>query len=518
MKRATSRLQRAIAAVALLSLLLLAGCGGASQGGQAPATPNTPASGPSQVTVVLDGDPPNLNPNFNGSAIVSTLTSNIFDALFLRNREGKIEAALAESWENPQPDTWVITLRQGVTFHNGDALTSADVVYSIERILDEANASPQRGTYSFITQVKALDAHKVEITTNGAYPPFLSRLSGLFIVPKDHLEKVGVEEFSRQPIGSGPYRFTEWKPGQEVVLTAYEQYWAGKASVEKVVWRVIPEGTTQIQELRAGGVDLVPRLLPDQIPLLQKEQQLRVKTTPITRTMMLPIDATTKPLDDVRVRQALNYAVDKEAIIENILNGLGTPLKGILPPMTLGRDESLQPYPYDPAKAKELLAEAGYPDGFTIELKATASQVPNAKQIAEAVRGYWEEIGVKTEFSFYQEIAPWLALWPDKVKPLPLSSWGGGFDADFYYFPIVRTGNPYAVYNDPALDALIDKARSINDEQERLAIYQQLEKKLLEDAGWVFLWSQQAAYGLSGRLDWEPRVDEAIWAYEFKLK
>jgi peptide/nickel transport system substrate-binding protein len=511
--------QRIAAALTLSAVLVIAGCG------KSPTPPslqqNAPTSqsgGGSQVTVVLDGDPPSLNPNFNGAAVTTTLTSNIFDPLFLRNAKGDIEPGLAASWENPKPDTWVINLRKDVTFHNGDKLTAADVVFSIDRILNEKNASTQRGTYSFISKATAIDDTKVEIVTKGAYPPFLSRMVDLLIVPKAYLEKVGVEAFGRQPVGTGPYKFTSWKAGQDVTLEAYDQYWRGKAAVAKVVWRVIPEGTTQIQELRSGGVDLVAGVQPDQIPSLKKDAGITIKTTPTTRTMMLPIDPTNKPLNDVKVRQALNYAVDKNAIITNILNGLGTPLKGVLPDMVFGHNPDLSPYPYDPAKAKQLLAEAGYPNGFTVDFKATASKVPNAKQIAEAVRGYWDDIGVKTNFNFYQEIAPWLAQWPDKVKPLPMSSWGGGFDADFYYFPIVRKGNPYAVFTDPKVDAMIDNARTTIDQKERLAIYHDAEKYMVENAGWVFLWSQQAAFGMSNRLDWAPRVDEGIQAYEFKLK
>lgn len=509
--------KRIIAALTLSTVLALAGCGGAKTA-QTPATTPAAQSGPSQVTVVLDGDPPSLNPNFTGSSNVTQLTANIFDPLFQRNGQGEIEPGLATKWENPQPDTWVITLRKDVTFHNGDKLTAADVVYSIERILDEKNNSTQRGTYSFISKATAEDEQTVKIVTKGPYPPFLSRMSDLLIVPKAYIEKVGAEEFSRKPIGTGPYQFTDWQSGQQLTLTAYDKYWAGKASVEKVVWRVIPEATTQIQELRAGGVDLVAGVQPDQIPALKKESSITIKTTPITRTMMLPIDNTVKPLDDVRVRQALNYAIDKQAIIDNVLNGLGTPLKGILPEMAFGHNPDQKAYPYDPAKAKQLLAEAGYPNGFTVEYKATNSKVPNAKQIAEAIRGYWEEIGVKTEFTFYQEVAPWLAAWPDKVKPLPMSSWGGGFDADFYYYPIVRSGNVYAVFTTPELDAMIDKARSISDQNERLSIYHEAERYMVEKAGWVFLWAQQSAYGISNRLDWAPRVDEGIRAYEFKLK
>lgn len=479
------------------------------------------AAGPSgEVVVALDSDPPTLNPNFHGAQVSTILTQNLFDALFHRDASGRIVPSLAVSWENPNVRTWVIRLRQGVRFHNGQELTADDVVYSIERVLDPALGSPDRGRFSIVESADSLDRYTVRIVTKEPFPIFQELFSSLFIVPKAYLEQVGQEAFARRPIGTGPYRFVEWRRDDRLVFEAFEGHWRGAPAVKRVIWRIIPERTTQIAELRTGGVDLVVGVLPDQIRALERERNVRVELAPIIRTMFLQLDPTTPPLNDVRVRQALNYAVDKQAIVDNILGGLGTVLGGVLSPLHFGYDPSVKPYPYDPERARRLLAEAGYPNGFEIVFKATGSRIPYAREIVSALQGYWADIGVRTKLEFYPEVGPWLQLWPDKVKPMAMASWGsnGLFDADAIYYPLVRSGNIYAIYNHPELDRLIDEARSTLDVNRRRQLYSQAERLIHDQAGWVFLWSQKAAFGISRRLEWKPRTDELIWAYDFRIR
>lgn len=473
-----------------------------------------------EVVVALDSDPPTLNPNFHGAQVSTILTQNLFDALFHRDASGQIVPSLAVSWENPDSRTWVIHLRRGVRFHNGQELTADDVVYSIRRVLDPALGSPERGLFSIVESAQALDRYTVRIVTKQPSPIFKELFSSLFIVPKAYVEQVGQEAFARRPVGTGPYRFVEWRRDDRVVLEAFEGHWRGAPAVKRVVWRIIPERTTQIAELRTGGVDLVVGVLPDQIRSLEREPNVRVEVTPIIRTMFLQLDPTTPPLDDVRVRQALNYAVDKEAIVNNILGGLGTVLGGVLSPLHFGYDPSVKPYPYDPERARRLLAEAGYPDGFEIVFKATGSRIPYAREIVSAIQGYWADVGVRTRLEFYPEVGPWLQLWPDKVKPMAMASWGstGIFDADAIYYPLVRSGSIYAIYNHPELDRLIDEARSTLDVNRRRQLYARAERLIHEQAGWVFLWSQKAAFGVSRRLEWKPRADELIWAFDFRIR
>lgn len=507
--------KRLLAGVALIPVLALAGCGTSQPAPKENVAAAAP-KGQKSVTIAINGDPPTLNPNFDGATISGWVDSNIFDALLQRNKEGKLEPSLATEWQNPQPDTWNFTLRQNVKFQNGDALTADDVVYSIQRILNPDNKSPRRGDFVWITDVKKTDDTHIQIKTKGAYPAALERLSGLDIVPKAYYEKVGAEGFAKEPVGTGPFKFVSYQHGQQINLEANSSYWRGQPAIDKVVFRIIPEAATQLNELKSGGVDVVPNVAPDQIPSLKSQPNLQIATTPTLRTVMMPMDNHTKPFNDIRVRQAFNYAVDKDAIIKNIEQGLGTPEAGILPSMVAGNNPALKPYPYDPNKAKQLLAEAGYGSGLSVDMNVAGSMRDGA-QIADAIRGYLDAVGVKLNLHVYQTIAPYLALWPDKAGPVALTSWGGGFDGDFYYTATVKTGNTYAIFNDPKLDAIIDQANATADPAAHAKLWQQAEQYLYDQAGWVFLWSNNTAYGLTKKVNWAPRVDEGIWVYEMKV-
>jgi peptide/nickel transport system substrate-binding protein len=442
---------------------------------------------------------------------------HVFDHLAARDvKTGKVGPGLAVSWRNIDDATWEVKLRQNVKFHDGSRFTAGDVKATFDRVLNPENKLTARGNHTKIKSVEVVDDYTVRFKTDGPYPLFVERLSAQVMQSEKAIKEKGHEWMQENPVGTGPYRLVKWNKKQDHLMVRNDDYWGPKPAFKHVRVRIIPEQATQIAELMSGGVDVIKAVPPDQMDVINKSGAARTSTSPILRTAMLQLDQAGRtgknPFQDKRVRQAANLAVDMDAIIKHVLNGLGDRTATTINPMAFGFDPSVKPFKQDAAAAKKLLAEAGYPSGFEVGFLTTAPIVePALPQTSEAISADLAKVGIKTKKRYVGEVGPYVNLVRDgKADPMFEWSWGyySIFDADAILYDVMRCGEPYSYYCNQAMDDLIIQGRSTLDQKKRAEIYTRAQKLVHEDAAYLFKWGLRGVWGISNRIEYEAPRDE----------
>lgn len=519
---------RRAAALALATVFVGAACApgaapGASPGGATPGTAPTGAVAvvpTGTVTVAQGVDVATLDPNFDTIIAAQNVLGNVFDPLVSFGPGGELEPALATSWKITSDRTYEFQLRKNVKFHDGTPFTAKDVKFTLDRILDPALKSKQRSYIEMIAKVEAPDESTVRVALSEPHAPFLRRLAIVYVVSADHAAKVGADAFAKNPIGTGPYKFVEWVKDQRIVMEANKDYWRGVPKIGKVTFKPIREISSRIAELRTGAVDIAVDLPPDQFDLVRSDTKLRVEAVKSVRTGWLTLNTREKPLDDPRVRQALNYGVNVDSIIKNLFKGAVQRATGPYTPVVFGYDKTIEPYPYDPERAKALLKEAGYPNGLKLKLETPIGRTLLDKESAEVIATDLAKIGVTVEVVTAQFEVFFERFLGKKMTNLAMISCGNVvFDVDFcigLHFDSPRRG---LYYSTPEMDRLIQEAKTTVDESKRVALYKTLLRKLTkDDAAAIWLWDYQNFYGVNNRVVWSARPDEQTWMYEASLK
>jgi len=469
------------------------------------------------VVYAIQSDMQNWDPPNSVLRESIILGYHVFDHLAARDlKSGKVGPGLALSWRTVDETTWEVKLRQKVKFHDGSPFTARDVKASFDRVLDEKNKLTARGNHTKIKSVEVVDDYTVRFKTDGPYPLFAERLSALVMQSEKVMKEKGHEWMQENPVGTGPYKLVKWSKKQEHLLVRNDDYWGPKPAFKYVRVRIIPEQATQIAELMSGGVDVIKAVPPDQMDVINKSGAARTSTSPILRTAFLQLDQAGRtgknPFQDKRVRQAANLAVDMDAIIKHVLNGLGDRTATTINPMAFGYDPSLKAYKQDAAAAKKLLAEAGYPSGFEVGFLTTAPIVePALPQTSEAISADLAKVGIKTKKRYVGEVGPYVNLVRDgKADPMFEWSWGyySIFDADAILYDVMTCGQPYSYYCNPALDDLIIQGRSTLDQKKRAEVYIRAQKLAYEDAAYLFKWGLRGVWGISNRIEYEAPRDE----------
>ncbi len=475
-----------------------------------------PAAAASQIVVAQGVDATTMIPNMESVTSTNNVLEHIYDTMVWRDENLVIEPALAVSWETPDDLTWIFHLREGVYWHDGTPFTAADIKYTLDYILDTDNASQYRPYHVLIEEVEVIDDLTVRITTEAPHPLMLARLSMTQIFAKHHMEAHDRTYLASNPLGTGPYTFVEWVRDERIVLERNEDHWRGPAAVERIIFRPIPESSTRIAELSTGNVDVIVNVPPHQMATVDNIAGAGVATVPSVRVIFLGINTENEgPWQNKLVRQALNYALNREIIIEAILDGLGTLLApGGLSNYHFGFDPTVEPFPYDPDKAQELMAEAGYPDGFEINIVIPDGRYAMDREVGEAIVGMLRNIGLTVNY----EILEWGVyvgrINAREMSDLYLLGWGGAtVDAEGTFGPLLRSGNPLSYFSNEEVDSLILAGATTVDPDARMAIYAELHRLLKEEAPWVYLHQQEDIYGLADRLNWDPRADERLWMY-----
>ena len=476
------------------------------------------------LTVALVSHAPTLDPHMHFERVGILVNINMFDSLLHKNARLEYEPSLATSWKALSDTQWEFKLRKGVKFHNGETMTPDDVKYSFERVLDQKKKSPQYGNVRAIKEIRIVDPETIHIITDKPFPLLLERLVFFPIVPKKHVEAVGDQAFgTTSPVGTGPWKFVEWKRDQLIRLEAFDQHWRGKPPFKHLIIRAIPEIATQVAEMKTGGVDLIRNVSADLIPELKSHPQTYVSSAPILRVHYVEFDMRVPPFDKKLVRQAANQAVDKQTIIQKLMGGLGQIVATTVQPKAFGFDPDVKPYPYDPKRAKELLAQAGYPNGVDITLHSAFVEF---RPVFEAITQMLTEVGIRTNAKMWDPGPAWNKVLQGEGKATNgyYGSWGNYsvFDADAVLHPLYHTepgswiGKWYTRVE--GLDRLIDEARSTVDQAKRKRTYSQIQQMIREEAPAIFLWTQYDTLAISRKVEYAARGDEWLWLFDAKPK
>lgn len=480
------------------------------------------------VTVALASDASTHDPHMHTQRMGIIMNQHVFDTLVTRDtKTWQPVPHLAESVKSLGPLLWELKLRRGVTFHNGEPFNAESVKFSFDRVLNPEQKSPIRGFFTWVKTVDIVDEHTVRITTHKPYPLIHEILTfGNFgMVPPRYVKEKGDAHFARNPVGTGPYRFVEWRKGERTVLEANDRYWRGAPAIKTLTFRVIPETATQIAELLSGGVDIIRAVPPDQIPAIERSGTARVTATKILRVVFLQMDgdgrAGKTPLTDVRVRRAINHAVNVDEIIAKVLGGKAVRSPNGNNPMVFGYDPTTKPHAFDPALAKKLLAEAGYPQGFEVTLNTYTGSIVNVDQVAQAVMGYLGSVGVRTKVRHFADVGQYLANFRgSKLDGITFASWGYNsvFDTDAIFYIHFHTGEPYTYNTAKEMDAWLDDARATVDPKRRQELYSKFQQFIVDRAYWVPMYAQFTIEAASTKLNYEASSDEIMRVYSATWK
>lgn len=496
-------------ALLLVSILLLAACGGevASEeegGDETTGSTETPAADLSGETLRVgaadlpagDGNP------YSGIGSPGIYTwAAIFDALTLVDAEGEAQPALATSWESTSDTTWEFELREGVTFSNGEPFDAEAVVATVTYLRDdeEGSASSVAADLGPIVSARAVDELTVEVATDGVDPILPSRVAGMFIVPPEYFAEVGADGFALEPVGTGPYQVTSWTSLQEVQLEAFEDSWRAP-QIGALEITQLDDPAARIEALLSGQVDIALQISPDQIERVESAG-FTVDATPAPQVMSLAFITTDtdSPFVEQEVRQALNYAVNKEAIVESLLAGRGAPAGQGATPNAFGYNAAVEPYPYDPEQAQELLAAAGYDEGFDFTAEIVVGSFPGDAQIYQAMQQDLAAVGVNVDLQ--------TLTFPEWLDKYLANEWTGeAFGLSWNTAPFGDASRPFTIFSclrengfycDEEAVPLIEAAAGDLDRDSRGETLQELQALTNENPPALFLVEQVDLHALS---------------------
>jgi peptide/nickel transport system substrate-binding protein len=493
----------------------------------------TVAQAPDDNTLVIaqSTDASTLDPANIGSRTESNILDHVFATLYDVTPDGEITPYLADSYTLSEDGTALtFQLKEGLTCHDGEALTAEDVVYTFERAADPANGFTGN-TPGFIFSsigykgVSAEGDLSVTVMMEKPNDIALGLIAEVYIHCADSYRAMSNDQASSAPMGSGPYRFVEWIRDDRIVLEKAEEFTLAPGNFQTLIWRVIPEASTRSAELIAGNVDIISNVAPDQVDSINNSGSATVQAVQGTRRIYIGFnqrpefaampggEAIQKP----EVRRALQYAVDVPTICETLLNTTCERATGLVNPPN--DNPNLEPYPYDPEMAEQLLDEAGYPRGedgvrFSIKLQAPNGRYLNDANVAQAVGQYLTDIGVNTEVELMEWASVYVPLIREhNVGPLFLLGSGGSTWSALYDMSDLSTpdaGTNYTEWNDPEWFAGWDRIAATTDPDEKRAIINEMLQIFYDRGPWLLMYFQPDFYGVSNRISWEARRDEKI--------
>ncbi len=469
----------------LAAILPVTACGGSSR------------PGADTVVIAIEEDPGTLDPRLATTAYASRLSALLFDGLVKLDRDGRLVPDLAERYESPDARTFVFHLRDGVRFHDGKLLTSADVAFTVRSILDPALRSPKLGAFKEVSAIETPDPRIVVFRLKRPFSPFLTAaMTG--IVPEG-LSGKSPEDFARAPVGTGPFRFKSWEANSRIALDANPAYFGGAPKIPHALFKVIPNDTTRVLELRKGSVDLIQNAVPAYaVKSLREDPGVEIVERPGINFSYLGFNLEDPILRRQEVRAAIAHAIDRKAIIEHVVDGHATIAKGLLAPSNWAYTDDVETYDYDPAKARALLDAAGYPDPdgpgpkprFSLSYKTSTlkERVSIAETIVQSLKGVGIDVSLRSlDFG---------TLFSDVNKgnfQLYGLAWVGVTEPDILYSAFDSASAPpdganRGHYRNPRLDALLERAREITDEGGRKKLYAEAQRILAHDLPYVPLW------------------------------
>ncbi len=453
---------------------------------------------------------------------------HMYEKLLQPDDQGKLQVKLASSYKLINNTTWEFILKKGVKFHNGSLLTAKDVKFSLDRGRDPKTKNPMAIYLASIDRVEVVDDYTVRIITKEPNPLLPLQLGFVgFIVSAAYLE--GKEEgfLNTYPMGTGPHKFVEWIKNERITLEAFKDYWGGEPKIKKLIFKPIPETSSRVASLQTGEVDVALGIPPFMVDQLKGDPKIQVKEMLTDRVIFISFDLVdkskevnpeiTKILSQKKVRQAMNYAIDKEALIKTLFMGRAKPIGSPITVFDFGYDDSVKAYPYNPEKAKALLQEAGYPNGFEVTIHTPVGKYLQDKEVAEAVAGMLGKVGIRANIRTHEWGVYVRSMIATRDIPVHLIGWIARFDADVTLSAWFTKTSQFSNFWDPELEEMIVKAKKEMNPAARKAQYSRILKKIHEDAPWIFLYQPINIYGVRSRINWNPRADEFVIISESSL-
>ena len=482
------------------------------------------AVGAETINIAQNFDPQTLWPNGTTASDNLNAGSAMVEALLWQNpATGGIEPLLATEVEMVSPTEALVSLREGVSFTNGEPMNADAVVKSIEIFMDKNLTPAYARVADLFASVEKVGNLKVRITLSDSYPAFMLALSQIAVIPPAYWDEVGLEAYGQKPIGTGPFVFESWVRDDRLVMSANPNYWGeAPAGITELVWRPVPDDSARLAGLQTGEYQVVKDLPVSSIPVLENDAAVTLVTVPSYRIYQIGLASQpdhVSPLQNVKVRQALNYAVDSQTIIDALFFGRAIPLHGqVLREPQQGFNTDIDDFGYDPEKARGMLAEAGYPDGFEITFKCPSGRYAQDREVCEAVAGMLADVGVKAELILLEpgeflrqlrtmELAPmyYVGLAPQDDPGFQASQ----YLSDWRYSPIAS----------PEMDALINAGATESNPEKRAQIYRDLMALMHELSPIIFLYGGVDIYGTDARLTgFQPRGDGRMFLYNTALK
>ena len=460
-----------------------------------------------------------------GTTIVDWTTNNMLEHIYdrLLDRDAKTlkpKPMLATGWKVVNDTTWEFTLRPGVKFHNGEPFTAHAVKATIDYALDPANKS-HYATSSYwkpVKEVQVVNDLTVRFVTDKPYPSLIDHasLTDLLVLPPKALKELGPQKLAEHPIGTGPFKFVEWRRDERLVVERNPDYWQSPADASRVTFRFIPEFSARLAALLSGEIDIMKDVPPHVIDAVERSGRAKLRSTVSSRINYLAlVNLKPGPMQDVRVRRAMNHAVDVDELIAKVLKGHATRLCGPLAPPNADFAK-VECYKHDPARAQALFKEAGVdPAKLVLTLDTPSGRYPLDKDVSQAIAAQLGKLGIKTSVV----VNEW-GTHLDKIKnrntgDLFFLGWGPALYGQGTIEPLFMANQTYSSYgNNKLIDDKIARAITLVDPKARAAAYAELCQVIRDEAPWIFLWQQHDLYGVASHVEWSPRPDEKVWMYD----
>ena len=448
---------------------------------------------PKTVVMIIESSPTNLDPRVGIDAQSERIDTLLFDSLVHRDEHFELRPWLAESWETPNPTTYVFHLRRGVRFHDGRPLTARDVKWTFDSILRHQMLTTKTTVYQYVERIDAPDEWTVVFRLKQPQATLLWNLSdgAIGIVPYG-----SGAEMAQHPIGSGPFEFVSAQQDKEVVIARNDHYWGEEPRIERVRFAVVPDATTRALELRKGSADLaINALTPDTVVALRKDPRLEVLTAPGTIYAYMALNLRDPVLKDVRVRRALAYAIDRQPMIQYLWREMAQPAASILPVQSWAYDAQVPQYGYDPARARQLLDEAGYPavNGVRFHLTMKTSTEESTRLMAAVLQQQLRAVGIALDIRTFEFATFFSDVTKGAFQIYSLRWIGGNEDPDIFEHVFYSENTPprganRSYYANPQVDQLIDRGRQELDEGRRRRDYGEIQNLVAEDLPYINLW------------------------------
>lgn len=499
-----------------------------------------PATFAQELTIGLRAGPDSIDPHWSTLGSQAEALRHIYDTLVDVDDTLQLMPGLAVSWEPIEDTVWEFKLREGVTFHDGTPFTAEDVKFSIDRIPEVTGPMSMTLYTKYVDRVEVIDDYTLHVHTKGIAPALPNDFTRMFIVPSETGEGVGNEEFNsgEAAIGTGPYNFVSWEPKGDLVLERFEGHWRGDSPWERVVRKEIPDDAARVAALRSGQVDMInyvpasdylsmqndgdiDTFISDSVYILNVQPSVKDEEPQPIKVNGVEVEG--NPLQDVRVRTALDLAINREVLVDVVLEGLGTPANQLMPEGFFGYSDALGAKEYDLDQAKALLAEAGYPDGFEVDFTCTNNRVPGDAVICEALAQMWSRLGLTVNAQALNGTVFFPAA-ANEEYTMAMSAWGTlTGEAAYTYGAMIHTKDPETGfgnfnrtgYSNPEFDRVFIEGTQTLDAEARRALYEEASVIAMEDRALIPTVILQTVWAAEAdALEFTPRVDQETRAWE----